>query len=59
VLTRRAGADLCALAEDVVRRLPDVQEALASGVIDHLRARGRNAPGRARFRAGLNPPSVP
>jgi Domain of unknown function (DUF222)/HNH endonuclease len=39
VLTRRASDNLCLLAEDVVRRLPKVQHALAEGVLDQPRAR--------------------
>ncbi len=34
VLTRRAAGDLCELAEDLTQRLPRVQDALATGVLD-------------------------
>jgi hypothetical protein len=39
VLTRRAAGDLCGLAEDLTQRLPRVQAALATGVLDQPRAR--------------------
>ena len=39
VLTRRAASDLCELAEDLTQRLPRVQAALATGVLDQPRAR--------------------
>ena len=39
VLTRRAADNLCLFAEDVVRRLPAVQEAFAAGVLDQPRVR--------------------
>ena len=37
VFSRNAAEKLCIFAEDVVRRLPDVQEAFASGVLDQPR----------------------
>ena len=37
VFSRNAAEKLCMLAEDVVRRLPDVQQAFASGVLDQPR----------------------
>jgi len=40
VLTRRAAENLCVFAEDLVRRLPAVQQALAAGVIDQPRGPG-------------------
>ena len=39
VLTRRAAGDLCELADDLTQRLPRVQDALATGVLDQPRAR--------------------
>jgi Domain of unknown function (DUF222) len=39
VMTRTAAEGLCALAEDVLRRLPAVQQAFAAGVIDQPRVR--------------------
>ncbi len=39
VLTRNAAQSLCALVEDVVRRLPAVQQAFAAGVLDQPRVR--------------------
>ncbi|MCI0686157.1 MAG: 13E12 repeat family protein, partial [Sporichthyaceae bacterium] len=39
VLTRRAADGLCDLAESVVRGLPDVQRALAAGLLDQPRVR--------------------
>ena len=39
VLTRRAADSLCDLAESVVRRLPTVYQAFATGVIDQPRVR--------------------
>src|SRR5262245_47590935 len=39
VLTRDAAQTLCQLAQDVVRRLPAVQEAFAAGVLDQPRVR--------------------
>ena len=37
VFSRNAAEKLCMFAEDVVRRLPDVQQAFASGVLDQPR----------------------
>ncbi len=37
VFSRNAAEKLCMFAEDVVRRLPDVQAAFASGVLDQPR----------------------
>src|SRR5258706_1971528 len=39
VLTRPAAESLCLFAEDVVRRLPAVQQAFAAGVLDQPRVR--------------------
>ncbi len=38
VFSRNAAEKLCMFAEDVVRRLPDVQQAFAAGVLDQPRA---------------------